>query len=555
MNLMTRLAHAAIWGLLLPEYRSFVRSRDSVAIVQQKKLIRYLERNKDTVFGRDHRFGAIATIEQYQHEVPIRDYEGLKPYIDRVIDGEMNVLTHDEVRLLEPTGGTSSGSKLIPYTASLRKEFEQALYPWLFDLYRHLPGLARGRSYWSITPIGYERQRTPGGIPIGFEDDYEYAGLAGRLLRRVGCVPPEVQHIRDLEQFKYTTAFFLLACADLTLISVWNPSFLVLLIEFIEQYKEALIRDVYDGTIRLPGHKEGRGPLLMSCAAKPSRARSLERIFSGGGASPYRHIWNNLMMISCWADGSASIHAHKLREWFPGVYIQPKGLLSTEGVVSIPWVEAGGSVVAYRSHVLEFLPEGDDRPVLLHQLERGSVYTVVLTTAGGLYRYNLKDKVRVTGSLGTLVIVEFSGRSGVSDIVGEKLEEHHVWAVLKRALDLHQIQVEFVLCAPEVVTQGGYYVVFIEPKAGTTLSGEQVGAVTETIDRGLKENFHYRYAREIGQLSPPRVVLVRSGAGHCTFVKRCIEAGQRLGDIKQTVLDRRTGWTEVFCSGRPDEHA
>jgi len=549
MGIALRTVHALSQCCLYPRYRAFLRDKEACGRVQHEKLIRYLRKNENTVFGREHRFSAISSVERYRSEVPVRDYEGFEPYIERVADGQAKVLTSEEVRLLEPTGGTSSGSKLIPYTDSLRQEFQQALYPWLFDLYRNVGGLSAGRCYWSITPVAAPRGRTSGGVPIGFEDDYDYAGIAGSLLRRLECVPRQVQGIRNLEGFRYATALFLLACADLTLISVWNPSFLLLLLDSMERHREALIRDIRDGRIRLPeGAEEGPGPGLPAPRPSPSRARCLERLFAAPIEQRYRRIWGGLEVISCWTEGGASYHAQRLGELFPDVRIQPKGLLATEGVVSIPLVGARGSVPAYRSHFLEFISEDDHEPRLLDQVENGSVYTVVLTTGGGLYRYDLKDKVRVVGRFAGLPVIEFCGRGGVSDVVGEKLEEGHVLRVIDSVLAAAGIQVGFVLFAPEVDPGGAYYTLFIEPRAGVELAPERQRQLIEAVDKGLKGNFHYKYARDIGQLRPPGLICVEPGRGREAFLARCAADGQRLGDIKQTVLDRRTGWTAVFCS-------
>src|SRR5260370_14415399 len=102
-------------------------------------------------------------------------------------------------------------------------------------------------------------------------------------------------------------------------------------------------------------------------------------------------------MISCWADASSRLAVPAIQESFPESPIQGKGLLATEGVVSIPICSAQGSVPAVTSHFLEFLENGSITPMLLHQLEVASEYSVLLTTGAALWRYRLGDRVRVTG--------------------------------------------------------------------------------------------------------------------------------------------------------------
>lgn len=78
-----------------------------------KKLI---EKGKNTAFGKDHHFSEIKTYEDFKARVPIRDYEGLKPYVERIIKGEKDVLWPGLPLYFCKTSGTTSGTKYIPLT-------------------------------------------------------------------------------------------------------------------------------------------------------------------------------------------------------------------------------------------------------------------------------------------------------------------------------------------------------------------------------------------------------------------------------------------------------
>ena len=75
-----------------------------------------IEKGKKTAFGADHNFEKINNYEDFKKNVPIRDYEGLKPYIERVIEGEKDVLWPGLPIYFCKTSGTTSGSKYIPLT-------------------------------------------------------------------------------------------------------------------------------------------------------------------------------------------------------------------------------------------------------------------------------------------------------------------------------------------------------------------------------------------------------------------------------------------------------
>ena len=83
---------------------------------QQKVFNRLIADAKPTVFGKDHDFDRIKTYEDFKANVPIRDYEELKPYVERVVAGEENVLWKGKPIYFAKTSGTTSGSKYIPIT-------------------------------------------------------------------------------------------------------------------------------------------------------------------------------------------------------------------------------------------------------------------------------------------------------------------------------------------------------------------------------------------------------------------------------------------------------
>ena len=72
---------------------------------------------KNTRFGQDHAFSHIQHYENFKKLVPIRDYEGLKPYVDQILAGESDVLWKGKPTYFAKTSGTTSGVKYIPITA------------------------------------------------------------------------------------------------------------------------------------------------------------------------------------------------------------------------------------------------------------------------------------------------------------------------------------------------------------------------------------------------------------------------------------------------------
>lgn len=81
---------------------------------QQQVFEELIRQAKDTAFGRDHGFSDIRTPADFAKQVPIRDYEMLKPYVERVVAGEENVLWPGKPIYFAKTSGTTSGTKYIP---------------------------------------------------------------------------------------------------------------------------------------------------------------------------------------------------------------------------------------------------------------------------------------------------------------------------------------------------------------------------------------------------------------------------------------------------------
>jgi hypothetical protein len=88
--------------------------RQNAVKLQQDTFSNLIFDAKDTAFGRDHHFADINSYEDFKKNVPVRDYEELRPYIERIVHGEENVMWPGKPAYLAKTSGTTSGVKYIP---------------------------------------------------------------------------------------------------------------------------------------------------------------------------------------------------------------------------------------------------------------------------------------------------------------------------------------------------------------------------------------------------------------------------------------------------------
>lgn len=509
--------------------RRFHRQLGTPGATQEQVLRELLRRNAASAFGRQHGLAGIRTPAEFTARVPLAAYADLEPWIRRIMRGEQSVLTTDPVTRLVPTSGTAGARKLIPFTAQLQREFNSALSPWIVDLYRRHASALLGPSYWSISPA-LPTVAEKSAVPIGFDDDTQYlGGIRHRLVACTMAVPPALREIEDTETFSLLTLVCLLGRRELRLISVWHPSFLLLLLDALPRQWESITEILHTG--RLPAGVKVPSQVERALRLKPGRARARE-IRRLGPGNP-RGYWPRLAVISCWTDAQAGLGAAALARRFPGVALQPKGLLATEAFVTLPF--AGRHPLAIGSHYFEFL-DGHDAIHPVEALQQDQTYEVVVTTGGGLWRYRLGDRVRVDGFVGRTPSLRFVGRAGnISDLCGEKLSGEFVAQVLQ-ALGRNR-PARFAMLAPDFDQTTGVYTLFWE--------GEHPPAATD-LDIRLAENPHYAWCRRLGQLGPARVFAVSAGA-EAAYFRRATAAGQRLGDIKLPALVPTSGWAACFA--------
>ncbi|HEY7310387.1 MAG TPA: GH3 auxin-responsive promoter family protein [Gemmataceae bacterium] len=509
---------------------AFRRATRRVADTQTAILRHILHQNRETEFGRAHAFERIHDARSYQQSIPLSRYEDYTGAIERIAAGRQRVLTAERVRLLEPTSGTTGGEKLIPYTDSLRRQFQRAVAVWMFDLFRNRPAVRRGRAYWSISPALGPPRRTAGGIALGFDDDAAYLGTLERFaLNRLLVVPSSVSRLADMESWRYRTLLHLLAAEDLALVSIWNPTFLPALLAPLERWAERLCGDL---------RPRRRGAFVEKILAAPLPL--VEKV---------HRLWPRLALLSCWADAAAESAISELRALFPSVEIQPKGLLATEGCVTVPLIGEPAPALTIRCHFFEFqetdAAEDRARCRLAHELEMDGRYRVILTTGGGLYRYQLRDEVHVAGFLDQCPLLRFVGKADrVSDLVGEKLGEPHVRSVLDRVFATLGIAPRFALLAP-VADKPPHYRLYVQ-------TNNLPPSLQDELEDGLRENPYYRQAVLLRQLAPVEIEWLREDESAWRIYERhYLERGQKAGAIKPAALDAWTRWADEF---RPLRH-
>lgn len=483
------------------EYEKFSKIKDPMK-VQENILLTIIKQNENTSYGEKYNFVSIKNVRQFQKYVPLSEYEDYVSYVEKIKNGSKNVLTSESVKLIELTSGSTSASKEIPYTDGLKKQFLSGIKPWIYDIYKKYPKVKKGKSYWSISPVIGQKRFTKSGIPIGFEDDSEYIGNFEKyFFNKVFAVPKNIARCESIDEFYKKTSIGLLQCKNLSLISIWNPTFLLLIIDYIKNNYSSLSKYL-------------------------TKSRKME-VDNYIREQKFNKIWSNLELISCWGDANSENYYYTLAKMFPNVKFQPKGLISTEGFISFPIIGTDGSFMSINSHFFEFIDIINENINLIFDVEIGKHYEVVITTAGGFYRYKTGDIVQVIDKKNNIPIIKFLGRkNNVSDLFGEKLNA----TFLKNTIDSLHIDIEFYMFAPK----GNGYVLYIK-----------TSDFVPDIDKKLCDNFHYDYCRKLGQLRKLRIFRLK-GNPIQEYTDFCIKKKQKIGDIKLPVLSKLDEWDKIF---------
>ena len=537
------------------DVETFLSGLDRPEVLQESALLeRVVRPNVGSAYGRRYGFDSIRTIADYQRAVPIVRYADIAGEIDRAVGGEPGVLTTEPVRRVFLTSGSSAKPKTIPITSSFIGDKSRAfgIY-WAFLFDKH-PRALEGRVVGNFSDSG-GATKLPSGLPVSSEGSYWSAVGAAAQQRGKSPLPKFVGAIADSTARYYTVARILVE-ENVALMMALNPSTILLLLRTMNERADTLLEDVARGGLSpsVDVSDEVRAHVAARYPGNPARARELRALLGPGEPALAAHrVWPGLELIVSWRSPMQRPYLDLLGPHVGPVAQRDYILMASEGVVAIPDEDGrSGGVLATPIHFYEFIPEAQaERPdpdvLLAGDLEVGKSYVVVLSTTGGLYRYNISDVVRVRDKRGRTPVIEFLYRTGAtSSITGEKLTEEHVVAAVGALAARLRVGFEGFTLAPAAA---GFprYVLLVEAGAATTTTGrEALRVAPRALDVELGErNIEYRAKRESQRLGAPEVWLVAPGS-YEKLRQRRIAAGANDAQIKPVGLTRDADFVAPF---------
>jgi hypothetical protein len=500
---------------------------------QRALLLSFLRANRDTAFGRDHAFARCSDEADFRRAVPIRDYEQLRGYVDRIIAGERRVLTEQTPLMFNTTSGTTAKPKLIPLTEEYEQTKSRLTRQWFVRAAHDHPGLFSGKALYIVSPAveGYA-----GAIPFGSATGRMYGRLPW-LLQRACAVPYEVFTVGDYDARYFLMLRFALE-QQVSIALTPNPSTLLRLAEIAQARAQDLIRAIHDGTLGIEVAGEQRRSLGRALSPNPKRAGWLEQLLRADQFLP-RHFWPQLKMLGCWTGGSAGTAVRRLGAYYGDVPVRDPGLIASEAHMTLPLHDGTATgVLAVDTNYYELIAEADiDAPQpTIHTVEtlrEGQRYYILLTTASGLYRYDINDIVEVTGFHHRTPMVAFvrKGRD-MANITGEKMHVNHCLQAMQQVERDHGLSLrQFKFVAR---THQSHYEAQVEHGLVGVASTQ---SLADAIDLALCEiNCEYQQKRKSGRLT--RVVVRSMPTGWADGeLRRHVLAGKRVTQFKWKYLE------------------
>ncbi len=450
---------------------SFLANRQKKAILkwaenpitgQNETLKKLISSGEKTLFGRDHNFNAINSYGSFKKNIPIVDYEKLKPYINKIIQGKANVLWPGRPKYFAITSGTTSGAKYIPITKeSLPNHLEGAKDALL--MYIANTGNTKALNGKHIFLQGSPILEVKGGIKTG-----RLSGISAHhtpLYLRLSRLPShQTNCIEDWEE-KIDAIVKETIAQDMRIMS-GIPSWLQM---YFEKLKEASNKPI--------------GELFPNFQLL---------IYGGVSYAPYKKKFEKLIGRKI-----DSVEVYPASEGFFAFQDQQ---------------ESDDLLLILNSGIFyEFIKEQDfleskHNRLSLEEIEIGTNYVLIISTSAGLWAYNTGDTVKFTSTSPYKIVVTGRIKQFLSAFGEHVIVKEVENAIEKTCADTGAIINEFTV-APKfgAETSGSFHEWFIDFES----EPENIRQFEKTLDKNLQDqNKYYKdlvQGKVISSLSVERI--------------------------------------------------
>jgi hypothetical protein len=448
---------------------------------QEVALRAILEANLATEQGKRLRLDRLGNVDAYRKAVPIHDYEDLREQVSRQVTAGGTVLSPQKPIMYARSSGTTGAAKYIPVTPAVLTQMRTAQRAMAYAQHKALRAF-----HGKIVGLGgsSSEEILACGTPAGATTGLIYETMP-RFMRAKYVVPAEAFAIPDYAKKYLIIARLAASEPDVSVIATANPSTVLRLMDVVR----ANLADI-------------------ASQARPARARALRVLAAREHPLTLADIWPRLRAVVTWLGGGCAIAAAAVRAQLPrGAFMIDAGYVASEvrGTIVVD-IENNLALPMLGDVFFEFVPasaweSGERDTRLLHELEDGADYHVIVTTVAGLLRYHMNDVVRVSGRIGQTPTLQFMRKGrGVTNITGEKLSEDQIHAAMAA---LPSPPLFYIVLAD---ARRSVYRAYVE-------ASDDPAAMAAAIDAHLsRSNLEYEAKRASGRLAPLEVSLLGSGA-------------------------------------------
>lgn len=414
-------------------YKKYMKMSKTANKKSEKLLLNWIQKNKNTAFGKKYNFKDIKTIEDYQNKMPLTTYNEYKEFVDETIEnGTQNLLIQQKITYFVHTSGTTGVKKMIPVTKASYIPYLSSASLYFWNIKMELKKRQKFFYGRGLSTVETESEDLKHGIKTGYISGYAMSSLKN-VMPLTTCIPKEVFDCGDEVDMTYIKARYSIEDKDLIyLMSVFMSS-LTDLINYIIENKEMLINDIENGTINenIQMPEDIRKKLSKKLKPNPKRANELRTILdceSSQGIVP--KIWPRMCTVLAISTGEFAPFNERMREYC-GNSITFNYLMhgSSEALIGTTlFSESKDYMIIPDGGFYEFIPEDDEEQILtMDQLEVGKKYEIILTNLAGLYRYQIKDVVKITGFINDIPLMRFAYRKGqIVNICGVHFTIEHL---------------------------------------------------------------------------------------------------------------------------------
>ncbi|XP_072051335.1 uncharacterized protein [Amphiura filiformis] len=394
---------------------------------QEDFLKSLMKRDANTAYGKRNNFSNIKCLEDLRKLHPLTTYDHYEQYIERMANGEKNVLLCEKLSRFGVTSGTTGKGKLVPLT---RKR-----YTSIFTIQLILQDVI-SKKYGYKSPLQkdfglYVNPRpttTPGGDIIG--PMHLYTDGMKTLVTAMGNTPWEVMSVSTEYEAHYLELLFNLYDSN---IGTWIGPFSSQIhkaISRVETHWKQFVHDIKTGAIdkdlQIP--IEVREACEKALSPDPERAEELRKEFEQGFDGIVRRIWPHMKCV--FGINTAQFTEKLNKKYTKGIPIVSGTYLSTEGDYGVNmWADEDKYALIPSATIYEFIPEenineAEPKTLFLDEVKIGDAYEMVVSTMCGFYRYRFGDVIKVVDFYYNLPVIKFMYRSGqLLNLRSEKVTE------------------------------------------------------------------------------------------------------------------------------------